>query len=56
MGFQVMTMSDAAAARVRAIVENSGPDAKGIRVGIKKGGCAGMEYTFEVAREAQCKR
>ncbi len=55
MGFQVMTMTDAAAARVRAIVENSGPDAKGIRVGIKKGGCAGMEYTIDLVREANPK-
>jgi len=51
MGFQVMTMTDAAAARVRAIVENSRPDAKGIRVGIKKGGCAGMEYTIDLVTE-----
>ncbi|MBX9467247.1 MAG: Fe-S cluster assembly scaffold SufA [Rhizobium sp.] len=51
MGFQVMTMSDAAAARVRAIVENSAPEAKGIRVGIKKGGCAGMEYTIDMVTE-----
>ena len=51
MGFQVMTMTDAAAARVRAIVENSGPEAKGIRVGIKKGGCAGMEYTIDLVTE-----
>ncbi len=52
MGFQVMTLSDAAAARVKAIVENSGPDAKGVRVGIKKGGCAGMEYTIDLVTEA----
>ena len=51
MGFEVMTMSDAAAARVRAIVENCGPGAKGIRVGIKKGGCAGMEYTIDLVTE-----
>lgn len=51
MGFQVMTLSEAAAARVKAIVENSGPDAKGIRVGIKKGGCAGMEYTIDLVTE-----
>lgn len=55
MGFQVMTMTDAAAARVRAIVENSGPEAKGIRVGIKKGGCAGMEYTIDLVREPNAK-
>lgn len=51
MGFAVMTLSDAAADRVRAIVENSGPEAKGIRVGIKKGGCAGMEYTIAMVSE-----
>lgn len=51
MGFQVMTMTDAAAARVREIVENSNSDAKGIRVGIKKGGCAGMEYTIDLVTD-----
>ncbi len=55
MGFQVMTLSEAAAARVKAIVENSGPDAKGIRVGIKKGGCAGMEYTIDLVTEPNSK-
>lgn len=43
--FQVMTMTDAAAARVREIVA-SRDGALGIRVGVKKGGCAGMEYTM----------
>jgi iron-sulfur cluster assembly protein len=51
MGFAVMTMTDGAAARVKAIVESSGPDAKGVRVGIKKGGCAGMEYTIDMVTE-----
>lgn len=51
MAFQIMTMTDAAASRVRAIVENSGPDARGVRVGIKKGGCAGMEYTIDLVTE-----
>ena len=51
MGFAVMTMTDGAAARVKQIVENSGQDAKGIRVGIKKGGCAGMEYTVDLVTE-----
>jgi len=55
MGFAVMSMTDAAAARVKAIVENSGPDAKGIRVGIKKGGCAGMEYTIDLVTEPNAK-
>lgn len=55
MGFAVMTMTNAAANRVKEIVENSGPDAKGIRVGIKKGGCAGMEYTIDLVREPHAK-
>lgn len=55
MGFAVMTMTEAAAVRVNAIVSNSGPDAKGIRVGIKKGGCAGMEYTIDLVTEPNAK-
>lgn len=51
MAFALMTMTDAAANRVKAIVANSGPEAKGIRVGIKKGGCAGMEYTIDLVKE-----
>jgi iron-sulfur cluster assembly protein len=55
MGFAVMTMTDAAAERVREIVENSSEDAMGIRVGIKKGGCAGMEYTIGLVTEPNAK-
>jgi len=52
--FQVMTMTDAAAARVREIVETRA-GARGIRVGIKKGGCAGMEYTVDLVTEPSAK-
>ncbi|MBP2549606.1 iron-sulfur cluster assembly protein [Neorhizobium galegae] len=55
MGFAVMTMTDAAADRVKAIVDNAGPQALGIRVGIKKGGCAGMEYTIDLVTEPNAK-
>ncbi|URK87701.1 Fe-S cluster assembly scaffold SufA [Rhizobium herbae] len=48
MGFAVMSLSDAAAGRVKAILENAGGEAQGIRVGIKKGGCAGMEYAIDM--------
>ena len=51
MGFAIMTLTDAAAGRVKAIVENAGGEARGIRVGIKKGGCAGMEYTIDLVTE-----
>jgi len=55
MGFAVMTLSDAAAARVKAITGNAGPDAVGIRVGIKKGGCAGMEYAIDLVTAPNAK-
>lgn len=54
MAFQVITMTDAAATRVREIVA-SRDAAAGIRVGIKKGGCAGMEYTVDLVTEPSAK-
>jgi iron-sulfur cluster assembly protein len=48
MAFQVMTLTDAAADRVREITANSDEAAQGIRVSIKKGGCAGMEYAIDL--------
>lgn len=55
MAFAVMILTDAAANRVKAIVDNAGGDAKGIRVGIKKGGCAGMEYSVDLVTEPNAK-
>jgi iron-sulfur cluster assembly protein len=55
MAFAIMKLTDAAAERVKAIVDNAGGDAKGIRVGIKKGGCAGMEYSIDLVSEANAK-
>ncbi len=51
MAFEVITLTQAAADRVKAIVGNAGGDAKGIRVSIKKGGCAGMEYSVDLVTE-----
>ena len=48
--FAVITMTDRAAERVREIAQ-SREDAKGVRLGIKKGGCAGMEYTVDLVTE-----
>ncbi|WP_163268183.1 Fe-S cluster assembly scaffold SufA [Chelativorans alearense] len=48
--FQVITVTNAAASRVREIVETR-DGAHGVRVGIKKGGCAGMEYTVDLVSE-----
>lgn len=47
--FSVMTLTDAAAARVREIADAAEGDIAGLRVGVKNGGCAGMSYTMEMA-------
>ena len=47
--FQVISLTERAADRVREIVGNA-EGAEGIRVGVKKGGCAGMEYTLDLVR------
>ena len=46
---QVMTLTDAAAARVRELTEAAGKPVAGLRVGVRNGGCAGMAYTMELA-------
>ena len=49
---QVMTLTDRAAERINLILAGKGSGA-GVRIGVKKGGCAGMEYTMEWAGEQQ---
>ena len=53
--FAVMTLTDAAIERVTDIVSGSNEPAQGIRVGVKNGGCAGMEYTIDLVTEADPK-
>lgn len=47
---KVMTLTDAAAARVASLIAQK-PGVKALKIGIKKGGCAGMEYTMTWADE-----
>ena len=47
--FQVMTLTDAAAERVRAAIDGADKPIVGIRVGVRNGGCAGMSYTVDYA-------
>lgn len=47
---KVMTLTDAAAGRVAAIMSKK-PDVVALKLGVKKGGCAGMEYTMDWANE-----
>lgn len=44
----LMTLTDAAAGRIRQIMDAK-PGVVGLKVGVKKGGCAGMEYTMSWA-------
>jgi iron-sulfur cluster assembly protein len=44
---KVISITDAAAERVREIMSRSERPMAGLRVGVKNGGCAGMEYTME---------
>ncbi|MBM6595813.1 HesB/IscA family protein [Microvirga pudoricolor] len=48
-GFKVMSLTDAAAARVKDIIAKADRPIMGVRVGVKNGGCAGMSYTMEYA-------
>ena len=50
---QAMKLTDAAALRVREIMAKSDKPVAGLRIGVKNGGCAGMEYTLEWAAEQQ---
>lgn len=48
---QIMKLTDAAATRVREIMDNADRPVAGLRIGVKNGGCAGMEYTLEWAED-----
>ena len=48
-GNDPVTLTPAAIRRINALMK--GQDVKGLRIGVKKGGCAGMEYTMEHATE-----
>ncbi len=48
---QVIRLTDAAAERIKYVMENAAKPVLGVRVGVKNGGCAGMTYTMEYAEE-----
>jgi iron-sulfur cluster assembly protein len=48
---QVVSLTEAAAARVREIMAKADKPYAGLRVGVKNGGCAGQEYLIEYAAE-----
>jgi iron-sulfur cluster assembly protein len=46
---KTMTLTEAAAERIRSLLAAAGKEQATLRVGVKNGGCAGMEYTLEYA-------
>jgi iron-sulfur cluster assembly protein len=48
-GKQAVTLTEAAAAQLARLMERE--NAAGLRIGVKKGGCAGMEYTMDYVAE-----
>ena len=50
MGFTVISLTESAAQRVREIVAGR-EHALGVRLGVKRGGCAGMEYTVDLVTQ-----
>ncbi len=48
-GKQAVTLTPRAAAQIAKLMDKDGH--KGLRIGVKKGGCAGMEYTMDYAAE-----
>ena len=51
MPLKIMSLTDAAAERVREIMEDSETPVTGVRVGIKNAGCAGQAYTLDYVAE-----
>ena len=48
---QVITLTDGAASRIKDIMSKDENKSLGVRVGVKSGGCAGMSYIMEYAKE-----
>ena len=48
---QAITLSNSAATRIKEIMSKDEKNSLGVRVGVKSGGCAGMSYVMEYAKE-----
>lgn len=50
---KVVTLTEAAAVRLREIMDGAAKPYVGLRVGVKNGGCAGQEYTLAYAETVE---
>ena len=53
MNKQVITLSDNAANRIKEIMSSADGETIGVRGGVKTGGCAGLSYIMEYAKEVK---
>ena len=51
MSEKVIRLSENAVKRIKEIMSNAEDSTIGVRVGVKSGGCAGMSYVMEYAKE-----
>ena len=50
---QIIKLSDNAANRIKEIMSKAENKAIGVRIGVQSGGCAGMSYIMEYAKESR---
>ena len=50
---QIIRLSDNAANRIKGIMSKAENKTIGVRIGVQSGGCAGMSYVMEYAKEAR---
>ncbi len=48
---QVIRLTDSAANRIKEIMSHADNKTIGVRIGVKTGGCAGMSYSMEYAKD-----
>ena len=53
MSEHIIKLSQNAAERIKAIMSKAEDKAIGVRLGVKSGGCAGMSYTLEYAKDVK---
>src|SRR5271169_6927542 len=46
---QALSVTDAAAQRIQALLANRGKPSVGVRIGVRSRGCSGLTYTLEYA-------
>ena len=52
-GKPIVTLTDAAATQVRALMDAADNDIIGLRIGIKTAGCSGLQYDVQYATETK---